>query len=102
MYRKDIKKIYKSIGKLAKNSNKKLKDELRKKLMLIEENPYLYQSFETNPNIRRFFVQKYVVFYKVEEKNIRVIRILSQKANYNQKGIDKTKSKKELEFNSRK
>lgn len=102
MYRKDIKKIYKSIGKLAKNANKKLKDELRKKLILIEENPYLYQSFETNPNIRRFFVQKYVVFYKVEGKNIRVIRILFQKANYNQRVIDKTKSKKELEFNSRK
>lgn len=101
MFWKDIKKIRKGIKGIAKTNYQKL-EELERKKMFLEENPYLYQSFETNPNIRRFFVQKYVVFYKVEGKNIRVIRILSQKANYNQRVIDKTKSKKELEFNSRK
>lgn len=102
MFWKDIKKIRKGIKGITKTNYQKLEEELERKKMFLEENPYLYQSFETNPNIRRFFVQKYVVFYKVEERNIRVIRILFQKANYNQRVIDKTKSKKELEFNSRK
>ena len=47
---------------------------------------------EKNKNIKRFFIQKYVVFYIIEGKNIIFIRILPQKINYNQKGIYKIKS----------
>lgn len=102
MFWKDIKKIRKGIRGIIKTNYQKLEEELERKKMFLEENPYLYQSFESNPNIRRFFIQKYVVFYKVEGKNVRVIRILSQKTNYNLKVIDRTKSIKELEFNNRK
>lgn len=69
-----------------------MKDELRKKLTFILENPYLYQALEVNSNLRRFFIQKYVVFYKIKGKSITVMRILYQKSDYNQRQIHKTKS----------
>lgn len=65
---------------------------MKYKICLIKENPYVYQSLEKNKNIKRFFIQKYVVFYIIEGKNIIFIRILPQKINYNQKGIYKIKS----------
>ena len=75
---------------------------MKNKMVLIKENPYIYQSLEKNKNIKRFFVQKYVIFYIIEGKNIIFIRILPQKVNYNQKGIYRIKSTKQLEFNKRK
>ena len=75
---------------------------MKNKMVLINENPYIYQSLEKNKNIKRFFVQKYVIFYIIEGKNIIFIRILPQKVNYNQKGIYRIKSTKQLEFNKRK
>jgi len=75
---------------------------MKNKMILITENPYIYQSMEKDKSIRRFFIQKYVVFYIIEGKNIIFIRILPQKINYNQKRIYKIKSTKQLEFNKRK
>lgn len=72
-----------------------------KKIAFIEENPYMYQCIEKENN-RRFIIQKYIVFYKIENHNIIILRLLPQKVNYNQKGIYRIKSKKQLEFNNRK
>lgn len=102
MFWKDIEKICKNSRGLTKNAYKRLEEELGSKRTLIEENPYLYQSLELNKQIRRFFIQKYVIFYRIKGKNITIIRILPQKANYHQKGIYRIKSTKQLEFNKRK
>jgi len=75
---------------------------MKNKMILITENPYIYQSMEKDKSIRRFFIQKYVVFYIIEGKNIIFIRILPQKIYYNQNRIYKIKSTKQLEFNKRK
>jgi len=61
----------------------------------------MYQCIEEKSN-RRFIIQKYIVFYKIENHKIIILRLLPQKVNYNQKGIYRIKSKKQLEFNSRK
>lgn len=87
MYRKDIEKIRKSINLLYKSSYEKLKREMHKKLILLKENPQLYQRTELDKQIRRFFIQKYVIFYKFEKNEIELLRILHQKSNYNQKRI---------------
>ena len=94
MFRKDIKEIRKSVKSLYINSYEKLKHEMHKKLILLKENPQLYQRTEINKEIRRFFIHKYVIFYRIKQDNIELIRILHQKSNYNQKIIYKTKSLK--------
>lgn len=67
--------------------------------MLIEENPYIYQCMDMDKKNRRFIIQKYIVFYKIENQTVIILRILHQKVNYNQKRIYKIKSTKQLEFN---
>ena len=52
----------------------------------------MYQCMLKNEKNRRFFVQKYIVFYKVDNYDIIILRILPQKVNYNQKGIYRIKS----------
>lgn len=94
MYRKDIKKIRKSINSLYQSSYERLKNEMCKKLILLKENPQLYQRTELDKQIRRFFIQKYVIFYRIEKDEIELLRILHQKSNYNQKKIYKQKSLK--------
>lgn len=94
MFRKDIQKIRKSINLLYQSSYEKIKREIQRKLILLKENPQLYQKTELNKEIRRFFIQKYVVFYKIEKDEIELLRILHQKSNYNQKKSIKQKSLK--------
>lgn len=94
MYRQDIKKIRKSLKSLYISSYEKIKNEIHKKLILLKENPQLYQRTELDKQIRRFFIQKYVIFYRIEKNEIELLRILHQKLNYNQKKIYKIKSLK--------
>ena len=49
---------------------------------------------EEDKNLRRFFIQKYVVIYEIEKNYIVIRRILAQKSNYNSKIIHKEKSVK--------
>lgn len=102
MFWKDIKKIRKSIIKISLNSYNKLKEEFWNKMMLVSEFPYLYQAMDNNKQNRRFIIQKYIVFYRIENQKVIILRILPQKVNYNQKGIYRIKSTKQLEFNKRK
>lgn len=59
----------------------------------------MYQSFENELEFKRFFIQNYVIIYKVEKNYILLIRILPSKSNYIQEGIYKTKfPKKEIKI----
>lgn len=102
MFWKDIKKIRKNLIKLYQTTNQKFEKDLKNKIEIIKENPYLYQCENKKKSDRRFIIQKYIVFYKIENQKVIILRILSQKVNYNQKGIYKIKSTKQLEFNKRK
>ena len=78
--------------------HKKFEKDLKNKIEIIKENPYLYQCADKNKSDRRFIIQKYIVFYKVEDHKVIILRILSQKVNYNRKEIYRIKSTKQLEF----
>lgn len=80
------------------SSYKKFEEDLKSKIEIIKENPYLYQCVDKKKIDRRFIIQKYIAFYKIENHKVIILRILSQKVNYNQKRIYKIKSKKQLEF----
>jgi mRNA-degrading endonuclease RelE of RelBE toxin-antitoxin system len=49
----------------------------------------MYQKYENEPELRRFFIQNYVIIYKIEKNYILLIRILPSKSNYIQEGIYK-------------
>lgn len=74
-------------------SAKGINVNLDKKVELLEENPYIYQCIEGNNKLRRFFIDKYVVIYKIEENNIFILRMLPQKSNYKRKNLDILKLK---------
>ena len=42
IYRKDFKKVRKNIKGITINSDRKFRNELRKKFFFIQENPYIY------------------------------------------------------------
>ena len=99
----------KNFGNMQKNQNQlsihvttKFKKQLKRKLLFIQENPYFYQCIEIDKNKRRCFFLKYVIIYKIKDDHVIILRIVSQKVNYNQKRFFKVKSRKELEFNKRK
>ena len=51
----------------------------------------MYQKLESQEELRRFFIQNYVVIYKTKENIIILYRILPSKSNYIQEGINKNK-----------
>lgn len=53
----------------------------------------MYQCMENSNRLRRFFIDKYVIIYRVEQKNIFILRILPQKSNYKRKNSDILKLK---------
>lgn len=58
----------------------------------------MYQKIENEDELRRFFIQSYVIVYKIKENEIRMFRILPSKSNYIQEGIYKNKIQKNLEI----
>lgn len=75
------------------NSAKSLESELDKKVIFLEENPYMYQYIEENNELRRFFIDKYTVIYKIEENKVFILRVLPQKSNYKKENLDIIKFK---------
>lgn len=66
---------------------------LDKKVELLEENPYIYQCVEGNNELRRFFINKYVVIYKIKASNVFILWMLPQKSNYKKENLDILKLK---------
>ena len=59
----------------------------------------MFQAMEEDNSIRRFFIHKYVIFYKVKNNIIEFERILPSKSNYNQKEINQIKFPKKIKIN---
>lgn len=101
MFWKDVEKIHKNL-KVSSKSYKRLRKEFFNKITLIKENPYIYQKNSEDGKDRRMILYQYIIFYRIEYQNIFILRIVSQKMNYNLEVIYKRKSIKKLEFNNRK
>lgn len=78
---------------ISEKSADVFQDKLIKKLILLENSPYMYQSMEYNNMLRRFFIDKYVIIYRVEKNSIFILRILPQKSNYKKEKLDIIKFK---------
>jgi addiction module RelE/StbE family toxin len=51
---------------------------LKKGIQNLRENPYIYETWQDNPEYRKMGIMNYLVFYKVDDKKKRVdiIRVL--------------------------
>lgn len=93
MFWKDFKKIRQNIIIFSKGTESKLKKQYKIKIKTLIQNPYCYQRIEQSNELRRFFVDKYVIIYRVEQNNIFILRILPQKSNYKTENLDILKLK---------
>ncbi len=93
MFWKDFKEIRENIIIFSKGTESKLKKQYKIKIETLIQNPYYYQRMEQSNELRRFFIDKYVIIYRVEQKSIFILRILPQKSNYKRKNPDILKLK---------
>lgn len=93
MFWKDFEKIRKNIIIFSNKLESKFKKSIRDKIKTLRENPYAYQRIENSNILRRFFIDKYVIIYRVNKNYIIILRILPQKSNYKRKNLDILKLK---------
>jgi plasmid stabilization system protein ParE len=76
--RQDRIDIQNYLKKFYPNTPKKFIAHLKKSINNLKEAPYMYSLYEWNKNYRRIVVDKYLVFYKIDEKSkvVNVYRIL--------------------------
>ncbi|MCL2186951.1 MAG: type II toxin-antitoxin system RelE/ParE family toxin [Treponema sp.] len=81
-YHEDVKSVVNYIKNSLQNpiAAQKLKDDLKTKNKKIKENPFMYPAvpdeFLASKGYRFAMVNNFMIFYKVKEKQIEVIRFL--------------------------
>lgn len=76
--------ICKNLVKLSPNAKKKFCQKLEEQIVTIENSPYIYQKVIHNNNLelRKVRIKKYILFYKIKEDKISILRILPEKFDY--------------------
>lgn len=66
------------------NAKKRFMKRFRTLVKDLRLNPYLYQYFDKklDGKIRRVVIQKYIIFYQINIKDITILRILPEKFDY--------------------
>ena len=81
-YRDDLKSTVNYIKHSLQNPTaaQKLKDEIKNKYKNLKENPFIYpvvpDEYLASKGYRFIMVNNYMVFYKIKEKQIEIIRFL--------------------------
>ena len=81
-YREDLKSIINYIKHSLQNpiAAQSLKDEIRNKCKNIKENPFIYpvvpDEYLASKGYRFVMINNYMIFYKIIENNIEIIRFL--------------------------
>ena len=88
-FNRDLKEVYKSLSEIKKGSYRIFKKKLNIQLERLKLFPYMYQKVENELEFRRFFIQNYVIIYKIDKNYILLFRVLPSKSNYIQKEIYK-------------
>ncbi|MCL2820847.1 MAG: type II toxin-antitoxin system RelE/ParE family toxin [Oscillospiraceae bacterium] len=62
---------------------KRLFQELERKIIDLEDNPYMWPVYQARPEYRRMILEDHLLFYKVDEdeQKVRIYRILYAKMN---------------------
>jgi len=81
-YREDLKSVVSYIRDSLQNpiAAQKIKDDVKSKFIKIKENPFIYPAvpneFLASKGYRLAIVNNFIIFYKVKENQIEVIRFL--------------------------
>jgi plasmid stabilization system protein ParE len=73
--------IKKYLSKYYPSTPKNFVKRLRNCIENIKETPYMYPEYEYYPNYRKAVVEKYLVFYKIDEEN-RVVGLYNSLCKY--------------------
>ena len=65
------------------NKAKRLFQEMERKIVDLEDNPYMWPAYQVRPEYRRMILEDHLLFYKVDEDEhkVRIYRILYDKMN---------------------
>ena len=73
----DMAAIEDYLAQFYANTAERFFDKLKKKVLSLEDNPYLYPIYEEDPYFRKMVIDEYLLFYAVEdERNLVVIHRL--------------------------
>ena len=81
-FSKQLKQILKYIAQDKPSASMKFKNELKKKINLIPDNPYKYRKsiYFNDENIRDLIYKKYTIVYRIRpiKKEIEILRIFNR------------------------
>jgi addiction module RelE/StbE family toxin len=66
------------LSKFYPKTPQRFNTSLKEHITNLKENPYMYPVYPENPDYRHMFVNNYIVFYKIneKEKQVDIYRIL--------------------------
>lgn len=80
----DLNYITENISKVSILMSKKIKEDFYLKISFLQEYPKMYQIIKTinKIKIRKIIIQKFIILYFINKKQIYVLNIYPQKSNY--------------------
>ena len=80
----DLNYIAENISKVSILMSKKIKEDFYLKISFLQEYPKMYQIVKTinKIKIRKIIIQKFIILYFINKKQIYVLNIHPQKSNY--------------------
>lgn len=80
----DLNYITENISKVSILMSKKIKEDFYLKISFLQEYPKMYQIVKTinKIKIRKIIIQKFIILYFINKKQIYVLNIYQQKSNY--------------------
>mgnify|MGYP004639692719 FL=1 len=80
----DLNYITENISKVSIFMSKKIKEDFYLKISFLQEYPKMYQIVKTinKIKIRKIIIQKFIILYFINKKQIYVLNIYPQKSNY--------------------
>ncbi len=69
---------------MTTNAKRKFCEKIEKEIETIRNSPYIYQKIvDTNCiEVRKVRIKKYLLFYKINDDKISILRILPEKMDY--------------------
>lgn len=80
----DLKEILENISNFSGSMPIKIRQEFSSKVSNLEKHPKMYPIIKIvkNREIRKIIIQKYVILYSIDNKQINILNMFPQKANY--------------------
>ena len=87
---KDIEEIDEHLSRFDSSTASNFFQSLHKRLILLEDNPRIYSTWEDNPAYQHFIIGNYLVFYLVsdEDRLVTIVRIVDGRRKLTRSNIE--------------